>query len=146
MEEFIMTVAIRYQTRNGNTKAFAEQISPVAGVPAESIESPVTEADLLFFGGGTYFMKPDSSASAFMKGLDASKVKKIALFTTSGGPEMVSDKALTKIANQKGIEIVGHFHQVMGGKGMKLLGSHGGKLKPEQIELVKQFAKEMLTK
>ncbi|MCE2138541.1 flavoprotein, partial [Streptococcus thermophilus] len=26
-----MTVAIRYQTRNGNTQAFAEQIASVAG-------------------------------------------------------------------------------------------------------------------
>lgn len=141
-----MTVAIRYQTRNGNTEAFAKQIATVAGVPAESVDTPVTDADLLFFGGGTYFMRPDSSASAFMTALDATKVKKIALFTTSGGPEMVSDKALTKIADEKGIPIIGHFHQVMGGKGMKLLGSHGGKLKPEQIELVKKFAQDMLAK
>ncbi|CAM3287939.1 flavoprotein [Lactiplantibacillus plajomi] len=140
-----MTVAIRYQTRNGNTQAFANQIAEVADVPAESVDTPVTEADLLFFGGGTYFMRPDSSASDFMKSLDPEKIKKIALFTTSGGPEMVSDKALTKIAEKKGIPIVGHFHQVMGGKGMKIIGSRGGKLKPEQIELVKKFAKEMLT-
>lgn len=139
-----MTVAIRYQTRNGNTQAFANQIAEVADVPAESVDTPVTEADLLFFGGGTYFMRPDSSASDFMKSLDPEKIKKIALFTTSGGPEMVSDKALTKIAEKKGIPIVGHFHQVMGGKGMKIIGSRGGKLKPEQIELVKKFAKEML--
>lgn len=139
-----MTIAIRYQTRNGNTEAFANQIAAVAGVPAESVQTPVTEADLLFFGGGTYFMKPDPSAAAFMNALDTTKVKKIALFTTSGGPEMVSDKALTKIAAKKGIPIIGHFHQVMGGKGMKILGSHGGKLKPEQIELVKSFAQKML--
>ncbi|RRK09299.1 flavoprotein [Lactiplantibacillus garii] len=139
-----MTVAIRYQTRNGNTEAFANQIAAVANVPAESVATPVSATDLLFFGGGTYFMRPDSAASDFMEALDPNKVKKIALFTTSGGPEMVSDKALTKIAEKKGIPIVGHFHQVMGGKGMKLLGSKGGKLKPEQIELVKKFAQEML--
>lgn len=89
-------------------------------------------------------MKPDKSASAFMKSLDATKVKQIALFTTSGGPEMVSDKALTKIATEKGIPVIGHFHQVMGGKGMKIIGSAGGKLKAEQIELVKEFAQKML--
>ncbi|MCG0571521.1 flavoprotein [Lactiplantibacillus plantarum] len=129
-----MTVAIRYQTRNGNTQAFAEQIASVAGVPAQSIDTPVEQADTLFFGGGTYFMK----------NLDPTKIKQIALFTTSGGPEMVSDKALTKIATEKGIPVIGHFHQVMGGKGMKIIGSTGGKLKDEQIELVKEFAQKML--
>ncbi|MBO2707554.1 flavodoxin family protein [Lactiplantibacillus plantarum] len=139
-----MTVAIRYQTRNGNTQAFAEQIASVAGVPAQSIDTPVEQADTLFFGGGTYFMKPDKTASAFMKNLDPTKIKQIALFTTSGGPEMVSDKTLTKIATEKGIPVIGHFHQVMGGKGMKIIGSAGGKLKDEQIELVKEFAQKML--
>ncbi|OEZ34574.1 flavoprotein [Lactiplantibacillus plantarum] len=139
-----MTVAIRYQTRNGNTQAFAEQIASVAGVPAQSIDTPVEQADTLFFGGGTYFMKPDKTASAFMKNLDPTKIKQITLFTTSGGPEMVSDKALTKIATEKGIPVIGHFHQVMGGKGMKIIGSTGGKLKDEQIELVKEFAQKML--
>ena len=89
-------------------------------------------------------MKPDKAASAFMKNLNPTKIKQIALFTTSGGPEMVSDKALTKIATEKGIPVIGHFHQVMGGKGMKIIGSTGGKLKDEQIELVKEFAQKML--
>lgn len=142
-----MTVAIRYQTRNGNTEAFAQQIAEIAGVTAQPVPTPIDEpVDLLFMGGGTYFMKPDKSAAAYMDTLDANQVKKIAIFTTSGGPEMPTDKALTKAAEAKGIEVVGHFHQLMGGKGMKLLGSHGGKLKPEQIDLVQAFAKEMLTK
>ncbi|ETY74382.1 flavodoxin family protein [Lactiplantibacillus fabifermentans] len=142
-----MTVAIRYQTRNGNTEAFAQQIAEIAGVTAQPVPTPIDEpVDLLFMGGGTYFMKPDKSAAAYMDTLDANQVEKIAIFTTSGGPEMPTDKALTKAAEAKGIKVVGHFHQLMGGKGMKLLGSHGGKLKPEQIDLVQAFAKEMLTK
>ncbi|GEO69296.1 flavodoxin domain-containing protein [Levilactobacillus acidifarinae] len=139
-----MTVAIRYQTRNGNTEAFAKEIAQVAGVPAEDVKTPVAEADILFFGGGTYFMRPDKSASAFMESLDPAKVKQIAFFTTSGGPEAVTDKALTKIADEKGIPVIGHFHQVMGGKGMKILGSSGGVLKDNQVQLVKEFAKKML--
>ena len=139
-----MTVAIRYQTRNGNTEAFAKEISAVAGVPAESVKTPVEAADLLFFGGGTYFMRPDKSASAFMNALDATKIKHIAFFTTSGGPEAVTDKALTKIAEKKGIPVLGHFHQVMGGKGMKIIGSAGGRLKDNQVQLVKEFAEKML--
>lgn len=141
-----MTVAIRYQTRNGNTKAFAEQIADMAGVPAESVKTPVDQADTLFFGGGTYFMRPDKSASAFMESLDPAKVKQIAFFTTSGGPEAVTDKALTKIAEEKGIPVIGHFHQVMGGKGMKILGQSGGILKDKQVKLVRDFAQKMLAK
>ncbi|KLD60208.1 flavoprotein [Lactiplantibacillus plantarum] len=127
-------------------QAFAEQIASVAGVPAQSIDTPVKQADTLFFGGGTYFMKPDKTASAFMKNLDPTKINQITLLTTSSGPEMGSDKALTKIATEKGIPVIGHFHQVMGGKGMKIIGSTGGKLKDEQIELVKEFAQKMLAK
>jgi len=141
-----MTVAIRYQSRIGNTKAFDEQISAVAGVPAEQVPADLEPVDLLFMGGGTYFMRPDKAASSFMETLDSNKVKKIALFTTSGGPETPTDKALTKIAESKGIQVIGHFHQLMGGKGMKLLGSSGGNLKPAQIDEVKQFATEMLAK
>ncbi|MFC6181195.1 flavodoxin domain-containing protein [Lactiplantibacillus daowaiensis] len=140
-----MTVAIRYQTRNGNTEAFAQQISAVAGVPAEQVPTTIDEpVDLLFMGGGTYFMRPDKAASKFMDSLNSTKVKKIAIFTTSGGPEMPTDKALTKAAEAKGIEVIGHFHQLMGGKGMKILGSSGGKLKPDQVDAVKKFATEML--
>jgi len=139
-----MTIAIRYQTRNGNTKAFAEQIANIADVPAQSIDTPVEQADTLFFGGGTYFMKPDKAASAFMNSLDPSRVKSIAFFTTSGGPETVTDKALTKIAEDKGIPVIGHFHKVMGGKGMKILGQTGGILKDEQVTAVQDFARQML--
>jgi len=141
-----MTVAIRYQTRNGNTKAFAQEISKIAGVPAEPVSTALAPVDLLFVGGGTYFMRPDKAAANFMNTLDATKVKKVAIFTTSGGPETPTDKALTKVATAKGIPVVGHFHQLMGGKGMKLLGSGGGQLKPAQIEAVKEFAQTMLQK
>jgi len=139
-----MTIAVRYQTRNGNTKAFAKQIAAIAGVAAQSTDTPVEQAVTLFFGGGTYFMKPDKAASAFMDTLDPTKVKQIALFTTSGGPEMVTDKALTKMAADKGIPVIGHFHKVMGGKGMKILGQSGGILKDDQVTAVKDFARQIL--
>ncbi|VDG19712.1 flavodoxin family protein [Lactiplantibacillus mudanjiangensis] len=139
-----MTIAIRYQTRNGNTAAFASQISAITETPAEKIDTPLTTTpiDLLFIGGGTYFMRPDKTLSAFMATLDATKVKHIALFTTSGGPETPTDKALTKLATEKGIPVVGHFHQLMGGKGM--LGSKKVTLKPDQIQAVQTFAQTML--
>ncbi|MYV17505.1 flavodoxin family protein [Furfurilactobacillus milii] len=140
-----MTIAVRYQTRNGNTEAFANQIAAAVDAPAEKIDTPLPTdpVDVLFVGGGTYMMRPDKTLSAFMATLDAAKVKHIAFFTTSGGPETPTDKALTKLADEKGIPVIGHFHQMMGGKGM--FGSKSVTLKPDQIQAVKTFAESMLT-
>ncbi|HAT53724.1 MAG TPA: flavoprotein [Lactobacillus sp.] len=142
-----MTIAIRYQSRNGNTEAFAEQISAVVDAPAEKIDTPLPAdpVDVLFVGGGTYMLRPDKTLSAFISGLDAAKVKHIAIFTTSGGPETPADKSLTKLADKKGIPVIGHFHQMMGGKGM-IGAKKDVTLKPDQVQAVKTFAQDMLTK
>ena len=140
-----MTIAVRYQTRNGNTEAFANQIAAVAGVQAEKIDTPLPAdpVDVLFVGGGTYMLRPDKTLSAFVGSLDATKVKHIAIFTTSGGPETPADKSLTKLADKQGIPVIGHFHQMMGGKGM-IGAKKDVTLKPDQIQDVKTFAESML--
>nr|WP_261975273.1 flavoprotein [Lactiplantibacillus plantarum] len=106
-------------------------------------DTPVEQADTLFFGGGTYFMKPDKTASAFMKNLDPTKIKQIALFTTSAtrnGFRQSPDKD----CHRKGHSRHRPLPPSHGCKGMKIIGSTGGKLKDEQIELVRNSLKKML--
>lgn len=51
-----MTIAVRYQSRGGNTKVVAEAIAKAAGVIAESIDTPVSEPIDLLIVGGTAFV------------------------------------------------------------------------------------------
>ena len=63
-----MKVAVRYQTRGGNTKAVAEAIAKAAGVKAKPIDAPISEpVDLLFIGGGVYSLNIDRSPKDYME-------------------------------------------------------------------------------
>lgn len=50
-----MKIAVRYQSRGGNTKAVAEVIANSLGVKAEAVDNAITQwVDVLFVGGGVY--------------------------------------------------------------------------------------------
>ena len=53
-----MSVAVRYYSRSGNTKAIAEAIAKAARVHAVSVDAPMAgleeTADVLFIGGALY--------------------------------------------------------------------------------------------
>lgn len=82
-----MTVAVRYYSRSGNTKAVAEAISKAAGVPAVSVDqngAALSEpVDVLFIGGALYAYGLDKHLKEYLKALDGSKVKKAVVFSTS---------------------------------------------------------------
>lgn len=99
-----MNIAVRYQSRGGNTKVIAEAIAKAAGVIPESIDVSITEPiDLLIVGGGVYAWKLDKSLIDFLENLDSTMVKKIAAFTTAGG--MNKTKDILKIAGERGIAV-----------------------------------------
>ena len=82
-----MSVAVRYYSRSGNTKALAYAIADAAGVEAVStdsenaaIEEPV---DVLFIGGALYAYGIDSNLKDYLKTLKASDAKKAVVFSTS---------------------------------------------------------------
>ena len=57
-----MKVAVRYQSRGGNTKEIAEAIAKAADVKAEPIDISIDEpVDVLFVGGGVYAHTIDPS-------------------------------------------------------------------------------------
>ncbi|MBQ8162647.1 MAG: flavodoxin family protein [Clostridia bacterium] len=109
-----MSAAVRFYSRSGNTKAVAEAIAQVAGVPAVSVDdtqsvisSPV---DVLVIGGALYAYGIDSHLKDYLKGLKKENVRKAVVFSTS----WISKHALDLIRKEleaKGIQVAGEtFH------------------------------------
>jgi flavorubredoxin len=104
-----MSKAVRYFSRSGNTKALADAIAKGAGTTALSVDdrsAQITESvETLFIGGGLYAYGIDKNLKAYISTLDASKVSKAAVFSTS----WLSKHALDLIKNEltaRGIEVV----------------------------------------
>jgi flavodoxin len=82
-----MNCAVRYYSRSGNTKALAEAIAKGVGVSAVSTDAPGSEiserTDVLFIGGALYAYGLDKHLKAWIESLDASKIGKAVVFSTS---------------------------------------------------------------
>ena len=82
-----MSVAVRYYSRSGNTKALAEAIAKAAGVEAVSVDSGAAglrePVDVLFIGGALYAYGLDSHLKAYLKTLKKGDAKKAVVFSTS---------------------------------------------------------------
>ena len=97
-----MKVAVRYQSRGGNTKEIAEAIAKAAGVKAESIDVSLDEpVDVLFLGGGVYAHTIDPSLKEYLEALNQDNVKSIAAFTTGAG--MSGTDKIANSAKERGI-------------------------------------------
>ncbi|MBQ9211356.1 MAG: hypothetical protein IJ153_06615 [Clostridia bacterium] len=102
-----MTKAVRYFSKSGNTKTIAEAIAEGAGVSAVSItEEPElkTYVDVLFLGGAPYANIMAPELKAYAEKLEASKVGKVILFTTSNWSRRTV-KALKKTLTEKQIPV-----------------------------------------
>ena len=100
-----MKVAIRYQSRGGNTKAVAEAIAKAVGVTAEPFDVPFSEpVDLLFVGGGVYMWDIDKSLKIYLESLDFESVKFSAIFSTSGG--MDGTGKIADILKSRGVNVI----------------------------------------
>ena len=99
-----MSIAVRFQSRGGNTKAVAEAIAKAAGVAAESIDAPISEpVDMLFVGGGIYAWALDDSLKDFLNTLSADNIKCVVPFSTGG--TMSCAGRIAAIAKTKGIAV-----------------------------------------
>ncbi len=140
-----MNIAVRYQSRNGNTRAVAEVIANIANVEAKSIDEPLEgHIDILFIGGGVYMWDADKELINFLKNLDKKQIGQIAAFSTTGA--MTSTiKRICKYADNAGISVNENklcLKMLM--QGHSAFGLQGGKLKEQQIEKIRNFTKEIL--
>ncbi|MBP5091456.1 MAG: hypothetical protein J6328_02735 [Bacilli bacterium] len=131
-----MTIAIRYYSKLGHTKDIAEAMGEELQINAVSIldEPQITEeVDLLFLGGAPYANVMDEKLREYAKGLDAFKVKRVALFTTSNWSRRTV-RSLRKILEDKGIAVEGEYFY-----------AHMLNIKnriPKAKEFVRKFVKE----
>lgn len=103
-----MTLAVRYYSRSGNTKAVADAVAKAVGVEAISVDSAEasieTPVDVLFVGGALYAYGIDSNLRTYLDSLDGSLVGKAVVFSTS----WVSKHAIELIREalaEKGISV-----------------------------------------
>jgi flavodoxin len=141
-----MKIAVRYQSRGGNTKAAAELIAKAAGVTAESVDVPISEpVDLLFIGGGVYAWDIDKELKAYLAGLNPETVGAAAAFSTAGG--MNGAKKIAAVLKTRGINVreemlalrlLARNHTMLGGKGA------GVTLSDKETKTVEDFVSKMI--
>ena len=140
-----MKIAVRYQSRGGNTKAVAEVIANSLGVKAEPVDSAITEwVDVLFVGGGVYMGKMDESLYNFLSELNSENVGQIVCFSTTGS--MASTiRQIKQVAIRKKIMVnENELLLKMLLQGHSSLGLTGGKLTDKQIKKIEIFANSVL--
>lgn len=78
-----MKIAIRYFSRGGNTEKVAKAISEAVGVPALTVDIPLTEdVDILFLGSAVYAYGVDDAVKQFISSISV-KVGTVVNFSTA---------------------------------------------------------------
>jgi len=136
-----MKIAVRYQSRGGNTRAVAEVIARTFGVEAAPIGTPLPEkVDLLFIGGGVYKWDADPELKSYLQTLDAGQIGKIAAFSTTGAMT-IAIKRISEAAKAKGIPLCEHtLCMKLMLQGHSALGREGGHLTAAQQAEAQEFA------
>ena len=138
-----MKVAVRYQSRGGNTKAAAEYIANALDTVAEPIDAGVDEGtDLLIIGGGMYAFSLDEGLSAFLAGPEPVKAKEAAVFTTAGF--ISGTKKIKAPLEKRGVKCADESLALK--LGMKNYGGKNGALAFEEKHKSKmdKFAKDLM--
>ncbi len=140
-----MKIAVRYQSRGGNTRAVAEIIAKILEIKSEPIDSPLDETvDLLFLGGGVYGWDADPQLKEYLEKLDSKKIGQIVAFSTTGAMKKTISRII-EYADKAGIKV--NDKQLclkMGMQGHGMFGRAGGHLTDEQIEKIKEFTSDVL--
>ena len=142
-----MKIAVRYQSRGGNTKALAEAIANAVNVKAETISVPLNgPIDILFIGGGVYKWDIDNSLKEYLMKLDPATVHSVAAFSTAGG--MNGTNKIIAIVKKKGISVHDETLPVkLGVRNHSWLGGKGYiKLSDKQISSANNFVKKVIEK
>ena len=135
---YIMTFAVRYYTKTGNTKRLAEAVAKELGVEALPISEPVSEKiDVLFLGNSYYAFSIDPEVRDFVASLDKDKVGRIVNF---GSAAMLNStyKKVKAVADKAGIPMDEKEFHCRG----EFKGIHKGRPNDEDIAAVVKFARQ----
>jgi len=130
-------IAIRYFTKTGNTKRLAEQIADITGCIAQTMDKPVEgDIDILFLGASVYWGGVDKEVKEFIESLDARKIGKVAVFSTSALAERAYPE-ISRLLRAKGITIDNNEFYCRGQ--FKVI--HRGKPDVDDLKAIKEYAK-----
>ena len=106
-----MKSKVVYYTKSGNTKKIADAIGSELSCQVSDMDAPITdEVDILFLGASVYKFGIDKKVLSFIENLDAKKIGKVAIFSTSAMSDSGYPK-LVKALSNKGIKVCDkHFY------------------------------------
>lgn len=100
-----MTKAIRYYSKFGHTRKMAAVVADKVGVPAESIDQPITEyVDVLYFGSAVYATVVDWRVKKFIKTLTSEMVGRVICFSSAAIIESNYPK-VKELLEKQGIKV-----------------------------------------
>ncbi len=135
-----MKIQVLYFSKTGNTKKIAEGIAEELSCSVGSIEEEITEEiDVLFLGASLYNFGIDKKTIEFINTLDQSKVKRVALFSTSWLLESGVTK-MRELLKARGIEVMDKDFYCKG----KFLLANRGRPNAEDVLDVKKFARDII--
>ena len=100
-----MKTAIRYYSKFGHTRKMAAIVSEKRGVPAETIETPITEyVENLYFGSAVYATVVDWRVKKFIKKLTPELVGNVICFSSAAIMESNYPK-IRELFEKQGIHV-----------------------------------------
>ncbi len=135
-----MSYGVYYYSKSGNTKKLAIKIADTVGCMAKTVDEKTTDRiDVLFLGASVYWAGIDPKVKKFIQSLDASKVGKVVIFSTSALAERAKPE-IQKLLAQRGIAVAERDFYCRGE--FTLL--HRGKPDEKDLSDVVVFAKKMM--
>ncbi len=134
-----MMVAIRYDSKTGNTKKLAQAIGEALHVPALTVDQPLPgHVDLLFLGSSVYAAGASPEVKQFISGLEKGNVDRVACFSTAALLPSTYGQ-VSRLLRQRGIPVDSREFHCRGQYHML----HKGKPDGADLENVRKFAKEL---
>ncbi len=131
---------VYYFSKSGNTKKLAVKIADTVGCMAKTVNEKVTDRiDVLYLGASVYWAGIDPRVKDFIHGLDASKVGKVVIFSTSALAERAKPE-IKKLLEQRGIAAAEKDFYCRG----EFLLLHKGRPDEKDLSDVAAFAKMMM--
>lgn len=133
---------VYFYSKSGNTKKIANAIADSIGCRAKTMDEKITESvDILFLGASVYWAGIDPVVKKFIKSLDASKVKKVVIFSTSALAERAKPD-IQKLLSQKGIAVEENDFYCRG----EFMLLHKGKPDNQDLKDAAKFARRIIEK
>ncbi len=136
-----MKIKVACYSKTGNTMKVAEAIAEKLNITADKVSSKIQyeDVDLLFLGGAIYASKLDETLIGFIDSLTADKVKKVAVFGTYLGDNVICEK-IKELVKNRDIEVLDECFSCKGKAFLVLNRNHPSK---EELKGAVKFAESI---